>query len=214
MRIGGVDTKQIETRWDVRRRVGLVFQNPDNQLVAAAVADDVAFGPENLGLPRAEIRERVAAALAAVGMSAYADREPHQLSGGQKQRVAIAGVLALRPEVLVLDEPTALLDPVGRDEVLAVLLRLRQDRGSTIVLVTHHMEEAALADRVVVLSAGRIALQGPPRELFADPQPLAQLRIEAPVAVRLAALLRAAGLETPPVLTTDELVAAIAGPPR
>lgn len=214
MRIGGVDTKQIETRWDVRRRVGLVFQNPDNQLVAAAVADDVAFGPENLGLPRAEIRERVAAALAAVGMSAYADREPHQLSGGQKQRVAIAGVLALRPEVLVLDEPTALLDPVGRDEVLAVLLRLRQDRGSTIVLVTHHMEEAALADRVVVLSAGRIALQGPPRELFADPQPLAQLRIEAPVAVRLAALLRAAGLETPPVLTTDELVAAIAGLPR
>lgn len=208
--VDGMDTADEKHLWDIRDRVGMVFQNPDNQIVAAIVEEDVAFGPENQGCPPPEIRQRVAEALATVGMTAMRDRAPHLLSGGQKQRVAIAGVLALRPACLVLDEPTAMLDPSGRAEVVEVVHRLNREFGIAVVWITHFMEEAALADRVVVMAEGRIQLAGTPREIFVQSQRLRELRLDVPPAVAVADRLRASGILLPDsILTLDELVEAL-----
>lgn len=180
--------------YELRRQVGMVFQNPDNQLVATLVEEDVAFGPENLGVPTAEIRERVDAALATVGMTEYARHEPHRLSGGQKQRVAIAGILAMRPSCMILDEATAMLDPAGRREVLATVERLNKEEGITLLAITHYMNEAAHADRVIVLNDGRILLQGTPAEIFAEPEKLVTAGLDVPQCTALVHGLRAAGI--------------------
>lgn len=185
--VDGMDTRDASVLWEIRRRVGLVFQNPDNQLVATTVEEDVAFGPENLGLPPAEIRKRVDEALERVGMLEYKKREPHTLSGGQKQRVAIAGVLAMRPKYLVLDEATAMLDPEGRAELLALLRELRKDVG--ILHITHNVEEALLADRVLVIDDGRIVAQGHPRDVFLVGKDIEQWGLELPQVVEVALLL-------------------------
>jgi energy-coupling factor transport system ATP-binding protein len=200
----------------IRQRVGMVFQNPDHQIVAATVEEDLAFGPENLGLPPAEIRLRVDEALALVGMGDYRRQPPHMLSGGQKQRVAIAGALAARPVCLVLDEPTSMLDPPGRQQVLDVIRRLNAHDGLTIVLITQSMEEAALAGRIVVMNAGKIVLDGPPGAVFDTPGPdglaplVRSLGLDLPFAVDVARRLRAAGLPLPPgLLTAGELARAL-----
>ena len=179
--------------FELRRRVGMVFQNPDNQLVATIVEEDVAFGPENLGVPSAEIRRRVDAALETVGMRAYARHEPHRLSGGQKQRVAIAGVLAMQPEVLVMDEATAMLDPQGRRDVLSTVERLHREEGLTLITITHYMNEAAHADRVIVLDDGKIILSGTPREVFANTKVLAAAGLDVPQCTALVQALAAEG---------------------
>lgn len=205
-----MDTADEKYLWAIRDRVGMVFQNPDNQIVAALVEEDVAFGPENQGCPPAEIRRRVKESLTAVGMLHLRERAPHLLSGGQKQRVAIAGALALRPACLVLDEPTAMLDPSGRAEVLEVVRRLNRDLGMAVVWITHFMEEAALADRVVVMAGGEVQLEGNPREIFTHPERLRELRLDVPPAVAAAERLRARGVELPSgLLTMDELVEAL-----
>ena len=203
--VDGMDTCDEDKLLDVRRRVGMVFQNPDNQIVASVVEEDVAFGPENLGVPSAEIRERVDAALAAVGMSDYARHAPHLLSGGQKQRVAIAGVLAMRPRCIVLDEPTAMLDPVGRGEVMDTILRLNREEGITVVLITHHMDEAAQAQRVVVMHAGHVMADGRPGQVFQNVDGLRRLGLEVPEPVALMYELRQSGVDVPlTALTVDE----------
>ncbi len=208
--VAGLSTTVSENVWPIRQKVGMVFQNPDNQIVAAVVEEDVAFGPENLGVPPAEIVARVAAALAAVGMEDYRHHGPHLLSGGQKQRVAIAGVLAMHPQCLVLDEPTAMLDPQGRGEVLATVARLNREEGITIIYITHFMEEAVTADRVVVLDAGRVAFSGPPAEVFCRVEALKALGLDAPLAAEVAVLLRAEGLAVPAAVITDaELAVAL-----
>jgi energy-coupling factor transport system ATP-binding protein len=210
VRVDGLDTREEVNLWPIRDQVGMVFQNPDNQIVAAIVEEDVAFGPENQGCPPPEIRQRVEAALATVGMTQMRDRAPHLLSGGQKQRVAIAGALALRPACLVLDEPTAMLDPSGRLEVVEVVHRLNRELGMTVVWITHFMEEAALADRVVVMAGGKVALEGPPREVFVQAKRLRELRLDVPPAVAAAERLRAGGVPLPQgILTLDELVDAL-----
>ncbi len=195
--VDGLDTCGEEHLLDIRRRVGMVFQNPDNQIVASVVEEDVAFGPENLGVPSAEIRERVDAALETVGMADYARHAPHLLSGGQKQRVAIAGVLAMRPRCIVLDEPTAMLDPVGRREVLDTIRRLNTEAGITVVLITHHMDEAAMADRVVVMDQGRVVMDGPPREILVRMEELREIGLDAPHTVELLHGLRQEGFDVP-----------------
>ena len=203
--VDGMDTCDEDRLLDVRRRVGMVFQNPDNQIVASVVEEDVAFGPENLGVPSAEIRERVDAALAAVGMSDYARHAPHRLSGGQKQRVAIAGVLAMRPRCIVLDEPTAMLDPVGRGEVMDTILRLNRDEDITVVLITHHMDEAAQAQRVVVMHDGHVMADGRPGQVFQNVDGLRRLGLEVPEPVALMYELRQNGVDVPlTALTVDE----------
>lgn len=208
--VDGLDTREERNLWAIRDRVGMVFQNPDNQIVAAVVEEDVAFGPENQGLPPAEIRARVAEALEAVGMSEHRERSPHLLSGGQKQRVAIAGALAMRPACLVLDEPTAMLDPSGRAEVLAVVRRLNRELGMTVVWITHFMEEAVVADRVIVMAGGRVQMAGTPREVFSQVDRIRALRLDLPPAVQTAERLRAAGVPLPKdILTLDELVEAL-----
>ncbi|BAD42027.1 energy-coupling factor transporter ATPase [Symbiobacterium thermophilum] len=208
--VDGLDTREEANLWSIRDRVGMVFQNPDNQIVAAVVEEDVAFGPENQGLPSAEIRARVAEALEAVGMSEHRERSPHLLSGGQKQRVAIAGALAMRPACLVLDEPTAMLDPSGRAEVLAVVRRLNRELGMTVVWITHFMDEAVVADRVVVMAEGRVQMVGTPREVFAQADRIRALRLDLPPAVQAAERLRAQGVPLPrTILTLDELVEAL-----
>jgi energy-coupling factor transport system ATP-binding protein len=204
--VKGIDTQDESRVWDIRRCAGMVFQNPDNQLVATIVEEDVAFGPENIGVPSEEIRQRVDAALEQVNMSAFKDRAPHMLSGGQKQRVAIAGVLAMHPDIIVFDEPTAMLDPEGRDEVLAAIQALNRE-GKTVLLITHYMEEALLADRVVVMTGGRITEMGTPREIFDDEAALAEAGLSAPPHIALYHRLKAKGYdlgECP--LTIDELV--------
>jgi len=210
--VDGLDTRDQHTVWQVRQRVGMVFQNPDNQLVATVVEEDVAFGPENLGLPPAEIRRRVEEALRVVEMGEYRHHAPHLLSGGQKQRVAIAGILAMRPMCLILDEATAMLDPQGRAEVLQTVARLNREEDITIVHITHAMEEAALARRIIALAAGRIVLEGPPAEVFEQPEALRRLRLALPPVAALVRGLRAAGL---PLrghpLTVDQLVDALTG---
>ncbi len=202
--VDGMDTADEDRLLDIRRRVGMVFQNPDNQIVASVVEEDVAFGPENLGVPSAEIRERVDAALAAVGMSEYARHAPHLLSGGQKQRVAIAGVLAMRPRCIVLDEPTAMLDPVGRREVLDTVRRLNREQGITVVLITHHMDEAAQADRLIVMHDGHIMADDSPAQVFQNVDGLRSLGLEVPEPVALLYELRQAGVDVPlTALTVD-----------
>ena len=203
--VDGMDTCDEDKLLDIRRRVGMVFQNPDNQIVASVVEEDVAFGPENLGVPSAEIRERVDSALAAVGMTDYARHAPHLLSGGQKQRVAIAGVLAMRPECIVLDEPTAMLDPVGRKEVLDTVRRLNREQGITVVLITHHMDEAAQADRLIVMHDGHIMADDRPEQVFQNVDGLRSLGLEVPEPVALLYELRQNGVDVPlTALTVDE----------
>ena len=191
--VDGLDTSEEENLLEVRRRVGMVFQNPDNQIVANVVEEDVAFGPENLGVPTAEIRKRVDAALKAVGMEQFADHAPHMLSGGQKQRIAIAGVIAMTPECIVLDESTAMLDPAGRQEVLDTVSYLNRERGITVILITHHMNEAVYADRVVVMDHGKVAMDGAPMEILTQVERLHALGLSAPPTVQLLYALRREG---------------------
>ena len=196
--------------FDVRRKVGMVFQNPDNQLVATVVEEDVAFGPENLGLPREEIRRRVNSSLALVGMQDYVRHAPHKLSGGQKQRVAIAGIIAMRPSVIIFDESTAMLDPLGRREVIDVMERLNRDEGITVLNITHYMEEAARADRVIVINDGEITLDGTPHEVFSEVDKLHSIGLESPQGTELVRALRDAGLDVKGnSLTEEECVEAI-----
>ncbi len=201
--IGGLDTADPAKVWEVRQQVGMVFQNPDNQIVAAIVEEDVAFGPENLGVAPAEISRRVTEALALVNMADYRHHGPHLLSGGQKQRVAIAGVLAMRPKCLVLDEPTAMLDPRGRKEVLDTVTRLNRE-GITVVYITHFMEEAVSAHRVVVMEQGRIVMQGTPAEIFSQVDRLKTMGLDVPAAAEVAGCLRKQGLELPTNIISDE----------
>jgi energy-coupling factor transport system ATP-binding protein len=208
--VDGLDTAQEENLIPIRRRVGMVFQNPDNQIVANVVEDDVAFAPENLGVEPAEIRQRVDDALRQVGMYAFRLHAPHLLSGGQKQRIAIAGVLAMNPEVLVLDEPTAMLDPQGRREVLDTIESLCHDRGITVILITHHMEEAARADRVVVMNRGHVCLDDTPRAIFPQVETLRSFCLTVPEATELVYELNAAGMNLPAdILTADECAAVL-----
>ncbi|MDU5657050.1 MAG: energy-coupling factor transporter ATPase [Negativicoccus succinicivorans] len=202
--VDGISVRDEARVWDIRSRVGMVFQNPDNQIVAAVVEEDVAFGPENLGVPREQLQERVDAALAAVDMTAYRKHAPHMLSGGQKQRVAIAGVLAMQPECIVLDEPTAMLDPRGREEVMQTVQALHDKRGMTVVYITHFMEEAAQADRILVMIQGELVMDGTPREVFADVDRLKELGLDVPVASEVAHDLRAAGIPLREDIITDE----------
>ena len=202
--VDGIDTADEARLLDVRRTVGMVFQNPDNQIVANVVEEDVAFAPENLGVPTEEIRRRVDDALKAVGMYEYREHAPHLLSGGQKQRIAIAGVLAMAPRCIVLDEPTAMLDPVGRREVLETIKALNRTSGVTVVLITHHMDEAAQADRLVVMSKGRIVADGTPKKVFADVEGLKAVGLTVPETVELCWELRQDGLELPLDALTDE----------
>lgn len=189
---------------EIRKTVGIVFQNPDNQTVASVVEDDIAFGPENLGVPRKEIGERIEFALNAVGMKEYAKASPTRLSGGQKQRVAIAGVLALKPEILVLDESTAMLDPQGRKEILSVAEKLNKERGVTIITVTHYMDEAAKADRIIVLSDGKIVKEGTPKEIFKNGEELKSYGLELPYPAYIAEKLRQKGLKIDGTILTEE----------
>ena len=193
----GMDTADSASVMEIRRRVGMVFQNPDNQMVASIVEDDVAFGPENIGVPQPQIVERVEWALKSVGMYEFKDRTPHKLSGGQKQRIAIAGVLALRPDVIVLDESTAMLDPNGRAEVMKTVEGLRAKHGLTVISITHFMDEVIKADRVIVLNKGKIATEGTPEEVFANPQLLSECGLDVPRAIALADKLRAEGFDIP-----------------
>ena len=208
--VDGMDTGNEELLLEIRRRVGMVFQNPDNQIVANVVEEDVAFAPENLGVPSAEIRVRVDRALAAVGMEQFVQHAPHQLSGGQKQRIAIAGVLAMKPKCIVLDEATAMLDPIGRSEVLSTIERLHKQDGITVVLITHHMNEAENADRVIVMNDGRLAMDGAPREVFSRKAELEKLGLTVPDTVLLLDSLRQGGMDVPlDAVTVDECVDAI-----
>ena len=195
--VEGMDTADEQLLLAIRQRVGMVFQNPDNQIVANVVEEDVAFAPENLGVAPKEIRRRVDEALKAVGMSEFATHAPHLLSGGQKQRIAIAGVLAMEPECIVLDEATAMLDPVGRREVLATVHRLNREKGMTVVLITHHMNEAEEADRVVVMDDGVVVMDGTPQEVFTQVEPLRSLGLTVPDTVDLLERLRHQGIEVP-----------------
>ncbi|SDF40168.1 energy-coupling factor transporter ATPase [Sporomusa acidovorans] len=201
--VNGIDTTDAERVWDIRQQVGMVFQNPDNQIVAAVVEEDVAFGPENLGIPPAEIARRVTEALELVNMEEYRHHGPHLLSGGQKQRVAIAGVLAMRPKCLVLDEPTAMLDPRGRKEVLDSVCRLNKE-GITVVYITHFMEEAVVAHRVVVMEQGQISLTGTPAEIFSQVERLKTMGLDVPPAAEVAACLRKRGLKLDKNIISDE----------
>ena len=208
--VEGMDTRDEALLLEIRRRVGMVFQNPDNQIVANVVEEDVAFAPENLGVPSEEIRRRVDDALAAVGMSEFTRHAPHLLSGGQKQRVAIAGVIAMAPECIVLDEATAMLDPAGRREVLSAIRALNQERGITVVLITHHMDEAMDADRLIVMNDGKLVIDGAPAEVFTLVEALRAMGLAAPDTVELLYGLRQGGMDVPlDALTVDECADAI-----
>ena len=208
--VAGMDTADEALLLQIRRAIGMVFQNPDNQIVANVVEEDVAFAPENLGVPTDEIRRRVDDALRAVGMYELRLHAPHLLSGGQKQRVAIAGVIAMRPECIVLDEPTAMLDPIGRADVLNAIRRLNREQGMTVVLITHHMDEAAQADRLVVMYKGKVAADGAPREIFQDVEGMRALGLTVPETVQLLWQLRQEGLDVPlDALTADECADAL-----
>ena len=202
--VDGIDTADESRLLDIRRTVGMVFQNPDNQIVANVVEEDVAFAPENLGVPPAEIRQRVDDALKQVGMYQFREHAPHLLSGGQKQRVAIAGVIAMRPRCIVLDEPTAMLDPIGRREVLRTIKQLNRESGVTVVLITHHMDEAAQADRLVVMAAGKVVADGVPREVFCHVEELRSVALTVPETTALLWELRQAGLDVPLDALSDE----------
>ena len=204
--VDGLNSKNPEDFWPLRQRVGMVFQNPDNQLIATSVEEDTAFGPENLGIEPARIRTQVDEALESVGMDAYKDKAVHLLSGGQKQRVAIAGIMAMRPKVLVLDEPTAMLDPRGRREVMDAVRKLNREEGITVVYITHMMEEAVTAHRVLVMEEGRIVMDGPPAEIFSRVDEMKKLRLDVPLAVEMTWRLRQHGITLPgEPLTIEEL---------
>lgn len=202
--VEGMRTSDAGRVWDIRQKVGMVFQNPDNQLVAAVVEEDVAFGPENLGVPPEEIRERVDLALEKVGMTSYRKQAPSMLSGGQKQRVAIAGVLAMKPDCIVLDEPTAMLDPKGRKEVMDTIHELNKKEGITIVLITHFMEEAVTADHILVIDKGVLKMEGTPREIFSQADKVTEIGLDVPVPADLARRLRKKGMAVSEKCMTDE----------
>ena len=202
--VNGLNTTEEENIWTIRQHVGMVFQNPDNQIVSAIVEEDVAFGPENLGIPSEDIQNRVKEALDSVSMIAFAKHAPHLLSGGQKQRVAIAGILAMQSDCIVLDEPTAMLDPKGRQEVVETVLALNKERGITIVYITHFMEEAAYADRVIVMKEGRMMMEGAPRDIFSQVETLQEMGLAVPVAAEVAHLLRQKEVGLPERLITNE----------
>ena len=205
--VNGLDTKSEQDLLAIRQQVGMVFQNPDNQLVTTIVEEDVAFGPENLGVPSPEIRIRVDEALRKVGMSAYAGSAAHRLSGGQKQRIAIAGMLAMEPRILVLDEATAMLDPKGREELLSTVYELNRKNGMTVIMITQYMEEAVMADRLVVMSGGEIVMDGVPAEIFTRAEELRSLGLDVPEIVRIRQDLAAAGVSLSPSLLTDTALA-------
>ena len=208
--VDGKDTLDNRYQWDIRKNAGMVFQNPDNQIIAGVVEEDVAFGPENIGTPTEEIGERVDQSLEAVGMTAYRLQSPNKLSGGQKQRVAIAGVIAMRPQCIVLDEPTAMLDPNGRKEVLRTVEELRKKEKVTVILITHYMEEVIYADKVIVMDRGRVVMEGTPREIFSQVEKLKSYRLDVPQATLLAYELKKAGVNLPDgILTREELVEAL-----
>ncbi len=208
--VDGMDTVEESVLYEIRQRVGLVLQNPDNQLVASIVEEDVAFGPENLGVPPAEIRERVDEALKAVEMYDFRLHAPYKLSGGQKQRIAIAGIIAMQPDCIVLDEPTAMLDPRGRSEVMSTIHRLNREKGITIVLITHYMDEAVQADRVIVMDSGSILTEGTPKEVFSQVELLKQHKLDVPQATELIYRLKAGGFDLPDcALDIDECVSAL-----
>ena len=208
--VGGKDTRKDENIWDVRQTAGMVFQNPDNQIIGQVVEEDVGFGPENLGIPTKEIWERVEESLKAVGMYEYRKHSPNKLSGGQKQRVSIAGVIAMHPKCIVMDEPTAMLDPNGRKEVIRAARALNDVERVTIILITHYMEEVIYADKVFVMDQGKIALEGTPREIFSQVERLKELRLDVPQVTLLAHELKIRGVDLPTgILTMDELVEAL-----
>lgn len=207
--VAGIETADEEKLWDVRKAAGMVFQNPDNQIIGNIVEEDVGFGPENLGVPTEEIWERVDKSLKAVGMTLYRKKSPNRLSGGQKQRVAIAGVMAMKPQCIVLDEPTAMLDPNGRAEVIRTVRELNQKEGITAVLITHYMEEVIHADRVIVMDDGRIVMDGTPKEVFSQVEKLKEYRLDVPQATELAYELKKAGVDLPDgILSKEEFVEA------
>ena len=208
--VDGMDTSEDVHLWDIRQKAGMVFQNPDNQIVSNIVEEDVAFAPENLGIPPQEIRTRVDAALKLVGMHKYCQHAPHMLSGGQKQRIAIAGVIAMEPRCIVLDEPTAMLDPNGRKEVIRAIRGLNDVEGVTVILITHYMEEIVHADKVFVMDKGSIAMEGTPREIFSQVEKLQELRLDVPQVTMLAHELKKKGVDLPDgILTTKELIEAL-----
>ncbi|HIQ98986.1 MAG TPA: energy-coupling factor transporter ATPase [Candidatus Scybalocola faecavium] len=208
--IKNMDTRDQSVTWDIRQTAGMVFQNPDNQIIGSIVEEDVGFGPENIGVPTDEIWERVNASLEAVGMTEYRNHSPNKLSGGQKQRVAIAGVMAMRPECIVLDEPTAMLDPNGRKEVLKTVSRLNKESGVTVILITHYMDEVIHADKVFVMDDGKIVMEGTPREIFSQVDRLKELRLDVPQVTELAYELKKSGVPLPDgILTIDEFVRAL-----
>lgn len=209
-KIAGMDTKDPDNLWNIRQEVGMVFQNPDNQIIAAVVEDDVAFGPENLGVPSKEIEKRVAEALEAVGMTEYRKFAPNLLSGGQKQRVAIAGALAMQTKCLVLDEPTAMLDPQGRGEVLATVKRLNREMGITVIYITHFMEEAAEADRVIVLDNGKLVENGKPEKVFSQVEKMKKYGLDVPLAAEVAWNLQKRGIKiSEDIISDEDLVSAL-----
>ena len=201
--VRGWDTSDDNHIWDVRQSAGMVFQNPDNQLVSSSVEDDVAFGPENLGIDPVEIRRRVDDALTAVNMGKYKKKSPHMLSGGQKQRIAIAGVVAMKPECIIFDEPTAMLDPKGREEIMEIIRQLH-DEGITVVLITHFMDEAVQADRIIIMDRGHVLLDGTPEEVFAQEETIREASLDLPLAVELAQKLRKRGIKIPKEIITAE----------
>ena len=208
--VKGMNTKVEETIWDVRRTAGMVFQNPDNQIVSTIVEDDVAFGPENLGIDPLEIRKRVDEALEIVEMTEFKSHAPHLLSGGQKQRIAIAGILAMKPECIVFDEPTAMLDPTGREEVIKTMKRLNREEGKTIIHITHYMDEAVEADRIVVMEKGKKVMEGSPREIFSNVEEIKALGLDVPQVTELAYELQKEGIDiSTEILTAEELVKAL-----
>lgn len=208
--VDGKDTTEEKYLWDIRQSAGMVFQNPDNQIIGQVVEEDVGFGPENMGIPTKEIWERVEESLKAVGMYQYRKHSPNKLSGGQKQRVSIAGVIAMHPKCIILDEPTAMLDPNGRKEVIRAVRALNQVEGITVVLITHYMEEIIYADKAIVMDKGHIAMEGTPREIFSQVEKLKELRLDVPQVTLLAYELKKSGIPLPDgILTCDELVAAL-----
>lgn len=208
--VNGMDTKEEDKIWDIRQSAGMVFQNPDNQIIGTVVEEDVGFGAENLGVPTEEIWQRVEESLKAVGMLEYRSHSPNKLSGGQKQRVAIAGIMAMKPSCIVLDEPTAMLDPVGRSEVIKTVKELNKKENVTIVLITHYMEEVIEADKVIVMDQGKVVMQGTPREIFSRVEELKEYRLDVPQVTELAHELQKSGMDLPDgILTVEEFVKAL-----
>ncbi len=208
--VNGMNTAEEKNLWDIRQTAGMVFQNPDNQIIATVVEEDVGFGPENLGVPTQEIWERVEKSLEAVGMLEFRNSSPNKLSGGQKQRVAIAGIMAMKPQCIILDEPTAMLDPNGRKEVIATVRELNKKENVTVILITHHMDEVIYADKVFVMERGQVRMEGTPREIFSRVDEIKKYRLDAPQVTELAYELKKAGINLPEgILTVDELIEAI-----